>query len=142
MAEGDAGVKQDPMERIEEQYRSNISDVTVHYRWMGGLAAATVVLSVGVCLLIPNRIEFLEFFIAGWAVLVACVYSNIYVLNALLAVGAAMATPEELRSEEQERVLSQSGRMTWFAKAQQTMLFVGSMLVLGAAVGELLVRGV
>lgn len=142
MAE-ESNAKGDPLlEQIEQQYRSNIGDVTTHYRWMAALASAVLVASVSVCLLISEPVEFLEVFIGGWAVLVASVYCNIAVLNILLSIGAAMATPRALRSDAQEQVLRQEGRMAWFAKVQQPLLYVGSMLVLGASVAELLMRGV
>ena len=136
MSEEETGPRQDPLERIEEQYKSNISDLLGFYKWMGGVAVAVLVTSVAAVALIEESLKFPWIFVIGWSALVICTYANVYVMNRLLTIGGVWSTPKELRSEGQNLQLKAEGSMTFFAKLQERMLFFGMVTVLAGFIAE------
>lgn len=136
MAEQETGPQHDPLEQIEEQYKSNISDLLGFYKWMGGVAVAVLTVSVASVAIIEESLKFPWIFVIGWSALVVCIYANVYVMNRLLTIGGVWSTPKELRSEGQNLQLKPEGSMTFFAKLQERSLFFGMVTVLAGFVAE------
>lgn len=137
MSEEGENTKTDPRTKIEDQYKSNISDVIGYYRWMASLAIFVLTVTAAAVIVPETPIEFVWFFIVGWGFLGICVYCNVFVINKLLTISGVWSTPPEMRTPEQKRQLQEPDPMKFYAIVQQRAFYTGAMVVLAGVIANL-----